>query len=136
MTATLDHSIASLDRSHVAIDDYGAALAAAAQDLARVANGQRCGVIPGPTAWTLLSHVRVALRHLMEVLEYLPDGLKRSLAEPAIVITDADGRDPVESIDAAVADLEPLPNQIGDILTSLEAAQVAVAAQSWHPIYD
>lgn len=136
MTTTLDQAIARLDHSDQAIDDYGAAVAAACQDLARVANGCRCAVIPAPTAWVLLSHVRVGLQHLQEVLDYLPDGLKRSLSDPAIVVIDADDREPVESIDLAVAALEPALNQVGDILTRLEAAQAAIGAQSWHPTYE
>ena len=136
MTTTSDQTIFTLVHNDQAIDDYGAAVAAACQDLARVANGCRCAVIPAPTAWTLLSHVRVGLRHLEEVLDYLPGGLKRSLSDPTIVVTDADDRDPVKSIDLAVDALEPALNQVGDVLTRLEAAQAAIGAQSWHPTYE
>ena len=141
MTTTLDQVIARLDHNEQAIDDYGAQFAAAAQDLARTANGHACAVIPAPTAWVLLSHVRVGLQHLREALDYLPDGLKRSLKEPAITVTDTDlftgtARDPETSINQAIVALDALPNTFGDIIANLETAQAAIGAQSWHPIHE
>lgn len=123
---------------HEQIEALAGHLACVAQDLARVANGTRCGVTPAPTVYTLLAQVKIACRHLGEILTALPQGLHNSLTLRAIEVTDYDPetgeiRDPGESITQATVDLRALHSAFEAASAYAEASQVALANQGWTP---
>lgn len=124
---------------HEQIEALAGHLACVAQDLARVANGTRCGVTPAPTAYALLGRVKIACRHLSEILAALPQGLHNSLTSKAIEVTDYDPEtgnpvDPGKSITQAGANLRALHAAFEAASRFAEAAQAALANQGWTPV--
>ena len=135
MTTTTD----VLRGQHEQVEALAGHLACAAQDLARVANGTRCGATPAPTAYALLGRVKIACRHLGEILAALPQGLHNSLTLRVIEVTDYDPetgeiRDPGESITQAGANLRALHAAFEAASMCAEAAQAALANQGWTPV--
>ena len=135
MTTTTD----VLRDQHEQIEALAVHLACVAQDLARVANGTRCGATPAPTAYALLARVKIACRHLGEILAALPQGLHNSLTLKTIEVTDYDPetgeiRDPGESITHATEALYALHAALEAASRCAEAAQVALANQGWTPV--
>ena len=123
---------------HEQIEALAGHLACVAQDLARVANGTRCGVTPAPTAYAILAQVKIACRHLSEILATLPQGLHNSLTLKAIEVTDYDPEtgnpvDPGKSITHATEALCALHAAFEAASRCAEAAQAALANQGWTP---
>ena len=128
-----------LRSQHEQVEALAGRLACVAQDLARVANGTRCGAIPAPTAYALLGRVKIACRHLGEILATLPQGLHNSLTLKAIEVTDYDPEtgnpvDPGKSITHATEVLCALHAALEAASRCAEAAQAALAHQGWAPV--
>ena len=118
------------DRQRVAANDA----CAAAQDLARAANGNNGHVIPGPVAYDLLGNIKVLLWHVKEVTEYLPTGLKASLNDPRIEVVDhwaGTPRDPAGQVAIAAEHLIALTACLADATGYAEAAQTALNSQGY-----
>lgn len=135
MTTTTD----VLRDQHEQIEALAVHLACVAQDLARVANGTRCGATPAPTAYALLARVKIACRHLGEILAALPQGLHNSLTLKTIEVTDYDPETgnhvaPEKSITHATEALYALHAALEAASRCAEAAQVALANQGWTPV--
>ena len=127
-----------LRSQHEQIEALAGRFCEAAQDLARAANGSRCGVIPAPTAYALLARVKIACRHLSEILAALPQGLHNSLTLRVIEVTDYDPEtgnpvDPGKSITHATEALYALHAALEVASRCAEAAQAALAHQGWTP---
>lgn len=128
-----------LRSQHEQIEALAGRFCEAAQDLARAANGSRCGVIPAPTVYALLGRVKIACRHLGEILAALPQGLHNSLTLKAIEVTDYDPEtgnpvDPGKSITHATEALYALHAALEAASRCAEAAQAALAHQGWTPV--
>lgn len=111
----------------------------AAETLARNANGTRSHIMPAPTAYELLGHLKLALGHLNEVAAFLPQGLQNSLDNPNVTITDRDSltgeaRDPEESVNLARLSLLQLSDALFAAATSADSAQSALNGQGYEPI--
>ena len=124
---------------HEQIEALAGRFCEAAQDLARAANGSRCGVIPAPTVYALLARVKIACRHLGEILAALPQGLHNSLTLKTIEVTDYDPEtgnpvDPGKSITHATEALYALHAALEAASRCAEAAQAALANQGWTPV--
>ena len=135
MTTTTD----VLRDQHEKVEALAVHLACVAQDLARVANGTRCGATPAPTAYALLGRVKIACRHLGEILAALPQGLHNSLTLRVIEVTDYDPETgnpvaPGKSITQAGANLRALHAAFEAASMCAEAAQAALANQGWTPV--
>lgn len=127
-----------LRSQHEQIEALAGRVCEAAQDLARAANGSRCGVTPAPTAYAILAQVKIACRHLSEILATLPQGLHNSLTLKAIEVTDYDPEtgnpvDPEKSITHATEALYALHAALEAASRCAEAAQAALAHQGWTP---
>ena len=124
---------------HEQIEALAGRVCEAAQDLARAANGSRCGVIPAPTAYAILGRVKIACRHLGEILAALPQGLHNSLTLRVIEVTDYDPETgnpvaPGKSITHATEALYALHAAFEAASRCAEAAQAALAHQGWTPV--
>ena len=124
---TIDELQATGDTQRAA----GRALAEATEQLARVANGVREGVMPAPVAYDLLGAVRTAAVQLREVVEFLPRGLAASLQE--LRVYDQPGCDPQHQVDAATVDLGTVANALSVVVTAADAAQAALSGQGYDP---
>lgn len=107
-----------------------------AEALARNANGTRSHIMPAPTAYELLGQLKLALRLLSEVTDFLPQGLQNSLANPNITTTDRDfltggARDPEESVNLASQALIQLSAALVAAATCAESAQGALNSQGY-----
>ena len=108
----------------------------AAEDLARVANGNRERVIPAPTAYDLLGELKVLLWSLKEVTDYLPTGIQAALGDPRLDVYDRDvttgaDRDPVTQATLAAHRLRDLSAALDHAATAAEAAQTALNGQGY-----
>lgn len=124
---------------HEQVEALAGRFCEAAQDLARVANGSRCGVTPAPTAYAFLARVKIACRHLGEILAALPQGLHNSLTLRVIKVTDYDPEtgnpvDPGKSVTHATEALYALHAALEAASRCAEAAQAALANQGWTPV--
>ena len=111
----------------------------AAEALARNANGTRSHIMPAPTAYELLGHLKLTLSHLSEVAAFLPQGLRSSLDNCNVTITDRDlltgeGRDPDESVKQACQALNQLSAALVAAATFAESAQGALSSQGYEPV--
>lgn len=118
--------------------DVARNLREAAEALARDANGTRSHIMPAPTAYELLGHLKLALGHLNEVASFLPLGLRDSLDNPNVTITDRDfltgeARNPEESVNLANQALISLSAALVAAATSAESAQGALNSQGYEP---
>lgn len=110
----------------------------AADTLARNANGTRSHIMPAPTAYELLGHLKLALGQLNEVAAFLPQGLRNSLDNPNVTITDRDfltgeARNPEESVNLARQALIQLSDALVSAAFSAESAQGALNSQGYEP---
>lgn len=97
----------------------------AAHDLARVANGIRGAVLPGPVAYDLLGNLKVALGYLCEAARFMPEGISYSLLDQRLAVYDRDWRtgelrDP--GVQAALA-----AEHLHEVLSYLSAASEAAS---------
>lgn len=120
------------------ISDVALDLREAAEALARCANGTRSHIMPAPTVYELLGHLKLALGHLSEVAAFLPQGLRNSLDNPDVTITDRDflkgeARSPKKSVDLAREALIQLSVALVAAATSTESAQGALNSQGYEP---
>ena len=134
-TPTLAHLEAQTDRMIEAATEAHAA----AQDLARAANGNAGRVIPGSTAYDLLGNLSSLLWQLDEVAEFLPTGLRNSLKDPRITVTDRDFntgevRDPAAQVELAAKHLAELHAALQAAAAAADATQVAINSQGWEPV--
>lgn len=111
----------------------------AAEALARNANGTRSHIMPAPTAYELLGHLKLALCHLNDVAVHLPQGLQNSLNNPNVTITDRDWRtgdvrDPEESIKLAGQAILRLSAALVAAATFAECAQAALNSQGYETL--
>lgn len=111
----------------------------AAQELARVANGNGERVIPAPTVFDLLGEIRVLLWHLKEVADYLPAGVQASLADPRLRVYDRDpateaDRDPAAQATLAAHHLRDLSVTLDRAAACAEAAQTALNSQGYEVV--
>lgn len=111
---------------------------AAAEGLARVANGTSCGAVSAPVGYDLLGNVKVLLWYVREATGHLPRGLERSLGDERIVVYDRDlatgqDRDPVAQVEIATVHLERLNAALGEAAAAAEAAQSAISGQGYDP---
>lgn len=121
---TLDQMIAANDRMR----DAARSASDAAEGLARTANGTGERVIPAATVYDLLGEVKVLLWNLKEVIDYLPNGLQASLADPRFDVYDRTftGEPRDHLVQAAIAS-----DQLHDVAAALaQAARAAEAAQT------
>lgn len=114
-------------------------LRGAAETLARNANGTRSHIMPAPTTYELLSHLKLALGHLNEVAAFLPQGLRNSLNNPNVTVTDrhfltGDARDPEESVTLACQALLQFSGALTAAATYAESAQGALNSQGYEPV--
>ncbi len=108
----------------------------AAEDLARVANGNRERVIPAPTAYDLLGELKVLLWYLKEVTDYMPTGIQAAQGDPRLDVYDRDvatgaDRDPVAQATLAAHRLRDLSAALDHAATAAEAAQTALNGQGY-----
>ena len=122
---------------HDEINDAANAAADAAQQLARLANGNRAGTMPAPTAYTVLGNLKVLLAHLNEVIDFLPRGLSSSLHEESIQITDSapsgEPREPDASVSIATDALRVVYEALQRAGTYAELGQQAITGQGYEP---
>ena len=111
-------------------------LAAAAEALAREANGGRSAPMPAPVAYDVLGNLKVSLALLNEVVRYLPRGLWRSLDDSRLEVYDQDlctgqQRDPGPQL-ASVADhLSMLAELLDAAADRAEMAQALLSGQGY-----
>jgi hypothetical protein len=104
------------------------ALADAAQELARTANGVQESVMPAPVAYSLLGDIKVTAACLRDVAEFLPRGLAASLG----VLTVYDrGGDPRHQVDAAAVELCTIVDALAQIVGAADMAQAVIAYQGY-----
>lgn len=132
------HSIDRLVADGEAIRARAGNASAAADGLARAANGTSCGAVPAPVGYDLPGNVKVLLWYVREATAYLPRGLARSLQDDRIVVYDRDfatgqDRDPVAQVEIATVHLERLNAALGDAAAAAEAAQSAISGQGYNP---
>lgn len=121
------------------ISDVAFNLREAAEVLARNANGTRSHIMPAPTVYELLGHLKLTLGHLSEVAAFLPQGLRNSLDNPNVTITDrnfltGEARDPEESITQARQALNQLSAALVVAAIYTESAQGALNSQGYEPV--
>ncbi len=109
----------------------------AAEDLARIANGNRERVIPAPTAYALLGELKVLLWHLKEVADYLPTGVAAALTDPRMDVYDRNpytgaDRDPAAQVTLAAHRLRDVSTALEHAATAAEAAQTALNSQGYN----
>ncbi|MDO5678064.1 MAG: hypothetical protein Q4G35_11220 [Propionibacteriaceae bacterium] len=109
----------------------------AAQQLARLANGNRSHLLPAPTAYTILGNLKVLLGHLNEVVDFVPRGLNACRDHPDITITDASPsgvpRKPETSVKIASDALAVVYSALARALKYAELAQQAINGQGYEP---
>ena len=125
----------SLLHQHETIRDAADAACEAAQELARLANGNRQHLLPAPTAYDILGNIKVLLTHLNEVVDFLPRGLAASLSQPGIRITDVapsgEPREPETSVSIAADALAVAYTALDKASNYCELAQQAVWGQGY-----
>lgn len=121
---------------HERLTDVAQELCSACETLARHSNGQRGHVIPAPSAYELLGHLKVALWSLQEVVAFMPTGLANSLTAPDITVVDRDFttgeiRDARASLAEASAALESMRCALSQVAELAEEAQGAINGQGY-----
>ncbi len=108
----------------------------AAQEFARVANGTAGNLLPAPVAYDLLGNLKVLLWHLREVTQFLPLGVRESLSEASLEVTDRHPstgalRDPWRQAEVAASCLRDADKYLNLAALNLEEAQVALNSQGY-----
>lgn len=106
---------------------------AASQELARAVNFQ---LVTGPAAHDILGNLKLALSHLREVADHLPQGLSRSLDDGRITVTDRDyvtgeERDPAAQVVAAAEYLRTISIALQTAAEAAELAQGSLNSQGF-----
>ncbi len=119
-------------------DAIGAAAVAvtdAAQQLSRTVHGTTSAAIPTPTAYGLLFQVKLMLRYIRSITEYLPTGLRACLTEtePSVDATTRQAQHELAiQIDLATTELAALTATLRHAIDRTAAIQAAVDHQGTH----
>ena len=111
----------------------------AVQAFARTTNRVSGGVIPAPSAYSIIGNLKTLVGSLHEVTEYLPGGLLKTLSNPHLTVTDRDiygsnaKRDPSDQIALLGAHMAVVTEALADVQRHLELAQQSIAGQSYSP---
>ncbi len=108
----------------------------AAHELARAANGTSGNLLPAPVAYDLIGNLKVMVWHLREVTQFLPEGVRTSLSEPSLEVTDRHPstgalRDPWHQVEVAASCLRDVDKYLNLAALNLEEAQIALNAQGY-----